>query len=67
MKRLEITQSDGPWSWRAFSEEHDAKRFHQRLTPDHPHPFQLVEPHVAPDGSILRPGIWIVVYRPIIL
>jgi hypothetical protein len=67
MKRLEITQPGGPWSWRAFSEQHDASRFHLRLTPDHPEPFQLAEPHVAPDGSVLRAGTWIVLYRPIII
>jgi len=67
MKRLEISQSNGPWSWRAFANGDDANLFHRRLTTDHqPLPFELVEPHVAPDGSVLRTGSWIVLYRPII-
>lgn len=66
MKRLEIMQANGPWSWRAFATRDEATRFHRRLVPDHPAPFQLEEPHVAPDDSILRAGTWIVLYRPII-
>lgn len=67
MKRLNITQSNGPWSWRAFADSDDASRFHRRLAADHPPPFQLAEPHVAPDGSVLRALTWIVIYRPIII
>ena len=67
MKRLNITQANGPWSWRAFADADDAKRFHRRLAADHPSPLQLAEPHVAPDGSVLRALTWIVIYRPIII
>jgi hypothetical protein len=66
MKRLEVSRSNGPWSWRAFPNGDDADRFHRRLTTDQPPPFELAEPHVAPDGSVLRTGSWIVLYRPII-
>jgi hypothetical protein len=43
----------------------DASNFHGRLTPDHPGPFQLAEPRVAPDGAIRR-AVPVVFYRPII-
>ena len=67
MRTLEMSQSGGPWSWRAFTNQDDADRFHRRLSPDHPVPFQLGEPHVVPNGNVLRPGVWVVLYRPIIV
>lgn len=66
MKRLDLPLADGPWSWRTFADERAAKEFSRRLSPDQPQPFELTEPHDAPDGNVLRPGTWVVLYRPII-
>jgi hypothetical protein len=55
----------GPWSWRRFRTEEEARCFHVRLPSGHPDPICLSEDHVAPDGTILLAGSWIVIYRPI--
>ena len=61
-----VPQAGGPWSWRRFSDGESARQFHCRLSRDHPAPVELTEPHVAPDGSVLPAGTWVVIYRPII-
>ena len=37
-----------------------------RLPADNPAPLQIAEPHLAPDGSRIAAGTWIVLYQPII-
>jgi hypothetical protein len=32
-----------------------------------PRPRQLDNAHVAPDGEVLPPGTWVVIYHPIIV
>lgn len=66
MKELLLPVADGPWSWRKFNDPDDARRFHQRLEHGNPPPSQLTEALLAPDGTVLPAGIWIVIYRPII-
>jgi hypothetical protein len=69
MRRLELPAQDGPWSVRRFWDRHDADAFYerlQRLEAGHPPPACLAEPLLAPDGSILPAGSWIILYRPIL-
>jgi hypothetical protein len=67
VRRLEVPQGSGPWSWRRFHSREEADAFHSRLGPDHPRPIHLAEAHLAPDETVLTAGTWIVVYRPIIV
>ena len=66
MKDLVLPLADGPWSWRRFNDLDDAQQFHRRLEPGNPPPVQLTEALLAPDGTVLQVGTWIVAYRPII-
>jgi hypothetical protein len=54
---------------RRFHDRQAADAFHQRLEQleagDHP-PFRIDGLLLAPDGTVLRAGSWIVVYRPIL-
>jgi hypothetical protein len=65
MKRLELPR-EGPWSVRRFFDRESAWRFFERLQPGHPPPVCLGEEQLAPDGTILPAGTWVVIYRPII-
>jgi hypothetical protein len=66
-KRLHLPEGGGPWSWRRFVSESDAGTFHNRVPAGSPPPVQLSEAHIAPDGSLLPAGTWLVIYRPIIV
>ena len=66
-KRLHVPEGDGPWTWRRFGSQEEAERFRRlRLPGDNPPPFELEEPHAAPDGTELRRGTWVLLYRPIL-
>jgi|SRR5581483_49313 len=64
--RIELPAGQGPWSWRVFADRDEAWRFFHRLQEGDPPPRRLDQPHLAPDGSFIAPGSWLVVYRPII-
>ena len=66
LRPKEIQVPEGPWSWRIFGDRVEAWRFFHRLQDGDPPPRHLDEPHVAPDGSPVPPGTWLVLYRPII-
>lgn len=63
---LELPTTGGPWSYRRFADQRDAHAFFRRLRPGHDPPFLLPRDHLAPDGSVVPAGTWIVIYRPII-
>lgn len=65
-KQIQVPDAHGPWSWRLFGSAAEAWRFFYRLQEGDPPPRQLDGPHVAPDGSLVPAGSWLVVYRPII-
>jgi hypothetical protein len=67
VKTLQLPTGLGPWSYRVFYREAEALAFCDRLQPGDPPPVQLPEDHLAPDGTVLPAGRWIVLYRPIIL
>lgn len=64
--RIELPAGQSPWSWRVFADRHEAWRFFHRLQEGDPPPRRLDEPRLAPDGSFIPPGSWLVLYRPII-
>lgn len=63
---IELPAADGPWSWRLFGDRDAAWRFFHRLQEGDPPPRLLDSPHLAPDGSLIPAGTWLVLYRPII-
>jgi hypothetical protein len=65
-QRIGVPSEGGPWSWRVFGDRLEAWRFFYRLQDGDPAPRQLGGPHIAPDGSVIPPGSWLVIYRPII-
>jgi hypothetical protein len=65
-RRIELPDGHGPWSWRVFGDRVEAWRFFHRLQDGDPPPRQLDTSHLAPDGSFVQAGSWLVVYRPII-
>jgi len=65
-KQLSVPDQHGPWSWRIFGSQAEAWRFFHRLQDGDPPPRQLDAPHVAPDGTLIPAGTWLVLYRPII-
>ena len=64
-RRIEVPPG-GPWSWRVFTDRLEAWRFFHRLQDGDPPPCRLDHTHVAPDGSLILPGSWVVLYRTII-
>ena len=64
--QIEVPAGGGPWSWRIFTDRQEALRFYHRLQEGDPPPRRLDEPHLAPDGTLVPAGNWLVVYRPII-
>ena len=66
LKQIHVPDGHGPWSWRIFGTQAEAWRFFHRLQDGDPPPRQLHTPHVAPDGSFVPSGSWLVLYRPII-
>jgi len=66
MNKLELPRDDGPWSFRRFPDRDAAWAFFKRLEPGHPPPVCLGEERLAPDGTMLTVGTWVVFYRPII-
>ena len=67
LRPLPVPSVDGPWAWRSFLDRNGAYEFFQRVAVGDPEPRQLHEPHVAPDGTVLPPGTWVVIYHPIIV
>jgi len=69
LRPLHLPAKGGPWSVRRFADRRAADVFYwrlERLEAGHPPPVRLAEPLLAPDGSVLPAGSWIVVYRPIL-
>ena len=64
--RIGVPSEGGPWSWRVFGDRLEAWRFFHRLQDGDPPPRHLDGPHLAPDGSFIPAGSWLVLYRPII-
>jgi hypothetical protein len=67
LRPLPLPPVDGPWAWRGFLNRNGAYEFFQRVAVGAPEPRQLHEPHVAPDGTVLPSGTWVVIYHPIIV
>jgi hypothetical protein len=67
VKRFTLPQGTAAWSWRRFYDRDEALTFHARLSADHPPPIHLAEAQLAPDGTVLPAGAWVVIYRPIIV
>lgn len=65
-EQLELPATDGPWSWRVFTDEAEAWRFFHRLQAGDPPPRYVAKAQLAPDGSLIPRGSWLVLYRPII-
>ena len=65
-RQIQLPAGNGPWSWRVFGDPLEAWRFFHRLQDGDPPPRQLNELHLAPDGSVVEEGSWLVLYRPII-
>lgn len=65
-KQIHVPDGHGPWSWRIFGTRAEAWRFFHRLQEGDPPPRELTAPHVAPDGTFVPAGSWLVLYRPII-
>jgi hypothetical protein len=65
-RRVDLPDRGGPWSWRVFGDRVEAWRFFSRLQDGDPPPRQVHEPHLAPDGTVVQAGHWLVIYRPII-
>lgn len=64
--QIELPAGHGPWSWRVFGDHDEAWRFFHRLQKGDPPPRRLDGAHLAPDGSFIPAGSWLVLYRPII-